>query len=102
VGEVPASVTRTIAGGGLTTAIGSSIPYGGSFQSAVGSFAPSDGDTVNGWNTSNNDFDGTIATYFTEISAWDTDQPFIVPGVGMFLTHYGSAQVWTRNFVVGP
>jgi hypothetical protein len=102
VGEIPASVTRTIAGGGATTAIGSSIPYGGGFQSSLGSFVPSDGDTATGWSPANNDFDGTIATYFTEISAWDMALPNIDPGIGLFLVHFGSSQSWTRNFTVAP
>jgi hypothetical protein len=102
VGEVAPTLTRTIAGGGATTALGSSIPYGGSFQTALGSFVPSDGDTVNIWSPANNDFDGTIATYFTEISAWDGDLPFVPPGIGMFLVHFGSDQSWTRNFTVAP
>jgi predicted small integral membrane protein len=102
VGEVPASVSRTIAGGGATTAIGSSIPIGGSFVNSIGSFSPGDGDTVTTWSTANNDFDGTIATYYTEISAWDSAVPNVAPGIGLFLVHFGADTAWTRTFTVAP
>jgi hypothetical protein len=89
-----------IIGGGSFNMIGGPVPISGAHTNATDGIIPRDGDQVYTWNTGAQDLNGTIATYSTFSSSWDT-LITITPGQGFFYLGAGPNQAaWTRNFTV--
>jgi len=88
-----------LTGGGSYNAVGSSVPLGGSFTNSIAGLKPQDGDQVYTWDTSAQDFGGTVPTYSSFLAAWDVDVT-INAGIGFMYLDAGTNTTWNRSYTV--
>jgi hypothetical protein len=93
------SVTNNLVGGGNYECIGSTVPIGGSVTNVLAGYPAHDGDLIQVWSVSKQDFATAIPQYSTFNNKWTPDYNFNV-GDGFFLVRNAGPIAYVRTFTV--